>query len=81
MTKKMEELREAIEDRHLGIVQMLLDEAFKHESLQDFYSDLECILKAKTFKAICELQDRNYREEIRLLEERINKHGLNDGCL
>ena len=69
MARANEKLREAIENRHLEIVQMLLNEAFEHRSLQDFYLDLECILKAKTFKSICELQIRDYREEIRKLKK------------
>jgi len=72
MTRPNEKLREAVEDRHLGIVQMLLDEAFEHGSLQDFYSDLGCIHKAKTFKAICGLQMIDYREEIRKLKKENN---------
>jgi hypothetical protein len=44
-----------------------------NECIEDMRLDLECMSKAKTFKQICELQDRDYREEIRMLKESDNE--------
>jgi len=61
--------RKAVEDRWYSIIEQLVFESFEHGSIEDCLADLGCIAEAKTFKAICELQDRNYREEIRLLKD------------
>ena len=66
LTKK--ELRERIEERSKAIYEMLFIDSM-NESIEDMRLDLECMSKAKTFKQICELQDRDYREEIRMLKE------------
>ena len=66
MTKQ--ELRERIEERSKAIYEMLFIDSM-NESIEDMRLDLECMSKAKTFKQICELQDRDYREEIRMLKE------------
>ena len=61
--------RKAVEDRWYSIIEQLVFESFEHGSIEDCLADLRCIAEAKTFKSICELQDRNYREEIRLLKD------------
>ena len=70
MTKQ--ELRERIEERSKAIYEMLFIDSM-NESIEDMILDLECMSKAKTFKQICELQDRDYREEIRMLKESDNE--------
>ena len=70
MTKQ--ELRERIEERSKAIYEMLFIDSM-NESIEDMRLDLECMSKAKTFKQICELQDRDYREEIRMLKESDNE--------
>ena len=70
MTKQ--ELRERIEERSKAIYEMLFIDSM-NECIEDMRLDLECMSKAKTFKQICELQDRNYREEIRMLKESDNE--------
>ena len=66
MTKK--ELRERIEERSKAIYEMIFIDSM-NECIEDMRLDLECMFKAKTFKQICELQNRDYREEIRMLKE------------
>ena len=66
MTKQ--ELRERIEERSKSILQMLFYDSM-NECIEDMILDLECMSKAKTFKQICELQNRDYKEEIRMLKE------------
>ena len=70
MTKQ--ELRERIEERSKAIYEMLFIDSM-NECIEDMRLDLECMSKAKTFKQICELQDRDYREEIRMLKESDNE--------
>ena len=70
MTKQ--ELRERIEERSKAIYEMLFIDSM-NESIEDMRLDLKCMSKAKTFKQICELQDRDYREEIRMLKESDNE--------
>lgn len=70
MTKQ--ELRERIEERSKSILEMLFYDSIS-ECIEDMRLDLECMSKAKTFKQICELQDRDYREEIRMLKESDNE--------
>jgi hypothetical protein len=67
-----QELRERIEERSKGIYEMLFIDS-KSECIEDMILDLECMAKAKTFKQICELQDRDYKEEIRMLKESDNE--------
>ena len=67
-----QELRERIEERSKGIYEMLFIDSI-NECIEDMRLDLECMSKAKTFKQICELQNRDYREEIRILKESDNE--------
>lgn len=67
-----QELRERIEERSKAIYEMLFIDSI-NECIEDMRLDLECMSKAKTFKQICELQDRDYREEIRILKESDNE--------
>ena len=70
LTKK--ELKERIEERSKAIYEMLFIDSM-NESIEDMRLDLKCMSKAKTFKQICELQDRDYRKEIRMLKESDNE--------
>ncbi len=70
MTKQ--ELRERIEQRSKDIYMMFFYDSM-NECIEDMRLDLECMSKAKTFKQICELQNRDYREEIRMLKESDNE--------
>ena len=70
MTKQ--ELRERIEQRSKDIYMMFFYDSM-NECIEDMRLDLECMSKAKTFKQICELQNRDYREEIRILKESDNE--------
>jgi len=67
-----QELRERIEERSKAIYEMLFIDSI-NECIEDMRLDLECMSKAKTFKQICELQNRDYREEIRILKESDNE--------
>ena len=71
MTKQ--ELKERIEERSKAIYEMLFIDSM-NESIEDMRLDLKCMSKAKTFKQICELQNRDYREEIRMLKEADNEN-------
>ena len=71
MTKQ--ELKERIEERSKAIYEMLFIDSM-NESIEDMRLDLKCMSKAKTFKQICELQNRDYREEIRMLKESDNEN-------
>jgi len=66
-----QKLRERIEERSKAIYEMLFYDSMS-ECIEDMRLDLKCMSKAKTFKQICELQDRDYREEIRILKESNN---------
>ena len=70
MTKQ--QLRERIEERSKNIFEMLFYDSMS-ECIEDMILDLKCMSKAKTFKQICELQDRDYKEEIRILKESDNE--------
>ena len=70
MTKQ--QLRERIEERSKNIFEMLFYDSMS-ECIEDMRLDLRCMSKAKTFKQICELQDRDYKEEIRILKESDNE--------
>ena len=70
MTKQ--QLRERIEERSKNIFEMLFYDSMS-ECIEDMRLDLKCMSKAKTFKQICELQDRDYKEEIRILKESDNE--------
>ena len=70
MTKQ--QLRERIEERSKNIFEMLFYDSMR-ECIEDMRLDLKCMSKAKTFKQICELQDRDYKEEIRILKESDNE--------
>ena len=67
-----QELRERIEERSKAIYEMPFIDSI-NECIEDMRLDLECMSKAKTFKQICELQNRDYREEIRILKESDNE--------
>ena len=69
MTK--EELKEAIEDRSKSIMEMLFHDSLS-ECFEDMLLDLKHMAKAKTFKQVCELQGRDYKEEIQMLKR--DKH-------
>jgi hypothetical protein len=66
-----QELRERIEERSKSIYEMFFYDSM-NECIEDMRLDLECMSKAKTFKQICDLQNRDYREEIRILKESDN---------
>ena len=70
MTKQ--KLRERIEERSKSIFEMLFYDSMS-ECIEDMRLDLEYMSKAKTFKQICDLQNRDYREEIRILKESDNE--------
>jgi len=63
-----QQLRERIEERAKEIYEMLFYDSM-NEYIEDMRLDLECMSKAKTFKEVCELQYRDYKEEIRMLKE------------
>lgn len=65
-------LKERIEQRSKDIYMMFFYDSM-NECIEDMRLDLECMSKAKTFKQICELQDRDYKEEIRMLKESDNE--------
>ncbi len=64
-----QQLRERIEERSKEIYEMLFYDSM-NECIEDIRLDLECMSKAKTFKEVCELQYRDYKEEIRILKEK-----------
>ncbi len=66
MTK--EELKKAIEDRSKSIMEMLFHDSLS-ECFEDMLLDLKHMAKAKTFKQVCELQGRDYKEEIQILKK------------
>jgi len=70
MTKN--NLKQAIEERRKQIIEMLLIDS-ENEPIEDFILDIKAISKAKTFKDICNLSMRNYREEIKNLREQLNE--------
>ena len=43
----------------------------ENESIEDYLLDLQEIKKAKTFKEICNLQNRDYKEEILNLKQQL----------
>jgi len=63
-------LKEKIKERSNQIIEMLLADSEK-ESIEDYLLDLQEIKKAKTFKEICNLQDRDYKEEILNLKQEL----------
>ena len=50
------------------IIEMLLLDSV-HECDEDYLLDLQEIKKAKTFKDVCILNMRDYKEEIKLIKE------------
>ena len=64
-----QQLRERIEERSKEIYEMLFYDSM-NECIEDIRLDLECMSKSKTFKEVCELQYRDYKEEIRILKEK-----------
>ena len=61
-----QELRQKIKERQDQIIEMLwLD----NECDEDYLLDLQEIKKAKTFKDVCLLNMRDYKEEIKLIKE------------
>lgn len=64
-------LKEKIKERSDQIIEMLLIDSSENESIEDYLLDLQEIKKAKTFKEICNLQDRDYKEEILNLKQEL----------
>jgi len=64
-------LKEKIKERSDQIIEMLLIDSAENESIEDYLLDLQEIKKAKTFKEICNLQDRDYKEEILNLKQEL----------
>jgi len=64
-------LKEKIKERSNQIIEMLLIDSSENESIEDYLLDLQEIKKAKTFKEICNLQDRDYKEEILNLKQEL----------
>ena len=64
-------LKEKIKQRSNQIIEMLLIDSSENESIEDYLLDLQEIKKAKTFKEICNLQDRDYKEEILNLKQEL----------
>ena len=64
-------LKEKIKERSSQIIEMLLIDSSENESIEDYLLDLQEIKKAKTFKEICNLQDRDYKEEILNLKQEL----------
>ena len=63
-------LKEKIKERSNQIIEMLLIDS-ENESTEDYLLDLQEIKKAKTFKEICSLQDRDYKKEILNLKQEL----------
>jgi len=63
-------LKEKIKERSSQIIEMLLIDS-ENESTEDYLLDLQEIKKAKTFKQICKLQDRDYKKEILNLKQEL----------
>jgi len=63
-----QELRQKIKERQDQIIEMLLLDSV-HECDEDYLLDLQEIKKAKTFKDVCILNMRDYKEEIKLIKE------------
>ena len=61
-----QELRQKIKERQDQIIEMLL---LDNECDEDYLLDLQEIKKAKTFKDVCLLNMRDYKEEIKLIKE------------
>jgi len=61
-----QELRQKIKERQDQIIEMLL---LDNECDEDYLLDLQEIKKAKTFKDVCILNMRDYKEEIKLIKE------------
>ena len=64
-------LKEKIKERSNQIIEKLLIDSSENESIEDYLLDLQEIKKAKTFKEICNLQDRDYKEEILNLKQEL----------
>ena len=64
-------LKEKLKERSNQIIEMLLIDS-ENESIEDYLLDLQEIKKAKTFKEICDLQDRDYKEEILNLKQQLS---------
>jgi hypothetical protein len=63
-----QELRQKIKERQDQIIEMLLLDSV-HECDEDYLLDLQEIKKAKTFKDVCILNMRDYKQEIKLIKE------------
>ena len=61
-----QELRQKIKERQDQIIEMLL---LDNECDEDYLLDLQEIKKAKTFKDVCILNMRDYKQEIKLIKE------------
>ena len=69
-------MRKAVEDRWYVLIEQHVFDSFQHGCVEDCLADLECLANAKTFKEICEIGQRDYREEIRLLRKELE--GVSD---
>ena len=67
-----QELRQKIKDRQEQIIEMLLLDS-ENECDEDYLLDLQEIRRAKTFKDVCILNMRNYKEEIKLIKQEANQ--------
>jgi hypothetical protein len=65
-----QQLRQKIKERQDQIIEMLLLDS-ENECEEDYLLDLQEIKKAKTFKDICILNMRDYKEEIKLIKEEV----------
>lgn len=67
-----QQLRQKIKERQEQIIEMLLLDS-ENECEEDYLLDLQEIKKAKTFKDICILNMRDYKEEIKLIKEEVQE--------
>lgn len=67
-----QQLRQKIKERQDQIIEMLLLDS-ENECEEDYLLDLQEIKKAKTFKDICILNMRDYKEEIKLIKEEVQE--------
>lgn len=65
-----QQLRQKIKERQEQIIEMLLLDS-ENECEEDYLLDLQEIKKARTFKDVCILNMRDYKEEIKLIKEEV----------
>tara|TARA_R100000951_G_scaffold115005_1_gene121711 strand:+ start:334 stop:549 length:216 start_codon:yes stop_codon:yes gene_type:complete len=66
-----QQLRQKIKERQEQIIEMLLLDS-ENECEEDYLLDLQEIKKARTFKDVCILNMRDYKEEIKLIKEEVS---------